>query len=134
MRLGSSIKTLEIDGATFRYKVNWAAKLAFIDISSRVAMSAEAKRKIADARKAGKDLSDEDLEGVEMGELDIAAAVKAFMDAECLVGWEGVTVEGENGEEKPLAFSQQNAREYLGGETLMPLAMDALQKALQGGN
>lgn len=134
MRLGNPLKTLELDGATFSYKIPYDAKLAFVELATKVSMSPDTRKRVEDARKAGRELTEDELDSIEVGEVDVAKAVGIFVGHGCLKGWTGVTIEGDGGEEKALEFSMAAAKEHLDGETWIALAMDAMKNAMNRGN
>jgi hypothetical protein len=134
MKIAPLEKTLELDGAVFRYRIPWGAKQAYIALAhgAQSEVSPEARRMIADAQREGRELTPEEVSEVGGDSVvDVAKAVDIFFSHRCLTGWDGVVVVDAEGNEKPLPFSHENAKEYLPGEAIVALAMDALMRIVE---
>ncbi len=132
-------KFIEVDGAKFWIFTPFALKQALSDMFE---MTPEL---LAVARKSGgkveideNSISDEAL-GSAVAGFRISRVAQLVFTPQCLIKWEGVEVQDEQGEWHPFEYVPEQAcidrmKDLLAGDQITAIAMFAMQQAMSGGN
>lgn len=116
MRISPFTKSVTIDDARFFLQISYQAKRGFAECV-----------KLGDLAKGA---TDPESVQITLSDLELGRLVDVLVNNRCVIGWEGVEIENESGEVKPLPFSQENMRS-LDFSTLIELATHAMNFAFQ---